>query len=95
MFSTVFFANISIFARRYAVQLGVTERAAIVHAIGRAIGAVAAHEFGHQNGINFENTTDSNAYDYVTGDRPEFYFGGDLHWSPRALQRLKEYLPTL
>jgi hypothetical protein len=68
-------------------------RQTIIEGIGRGIGRVAAHEFGHQilgTGLA-HNQDDENSYEYPSPDRAAQYYG-DLHWTtarPLLEQRLR------
>ena len=57
-------------------------RQTIVEGIGRGIGRVAAHEFGHQilNTGLVHNKDDENSYEYPSPDRAAQYYG-ELHWT--------------
>ena len=57
-------------------------RRAIIEAIGRGIGRVAAHEFAHQilNAGAAHNDADENSYEYPSPDRASQYYG-ELHWT--------------
>jgi hypothetical protein len=57
-------------------------RQAIIEAIGRGIGRVAAHEFAHQilNIAAAHNRADENSYEYPSPDRRAQYYG-ELHWT--------------
>jgi hypothetical protein len=68
-------------------------RQTIIEGIGRGIGRVAAHEFGHQilNTSLVHNTDDENSYEYPTPDRAAQYYG-ELHWTtarPLLEQKLR------
>ena len=68
-------------------------RQTIIEGIGRGIGRVAAHEFGHQilsTGL-VHNNDDENSYEYPSPDRAAQYYG-DLHWTsarPLLEQKLR------
>jgi hypothetical protein len=68
-------------------------RQTIIEGIGRGIGRVATHEFGHQilsTGLA-HNTDDENSYEYPTPDRAAQYYGA-LHWTtarPLLEQKLR------
>jgi hypothetical protein len=68
-------------------------RETIIGGIGRGIGRVAAHEFGHQilgTGLA-HNSGDENSYEYPSPDRAAQYYG-DLHWTnarPLLEQKLR------
>jgi hypothetical protein len=59
-----------------------TSRAAIVEAIGKGIGRVAAHELAHQilNIGAVHNPQDEESYEYPSPDRAAQYYG-TLHWT--------------
>jgi RHS repeat-associated protein len=80
-------------ALRYAQQRGLTSRSSIVEALGRGIGATAAHEFNHQFGYGGESNNPQ-TYDYFSCDTPEHFFD-KLHWSDNALQSIKKNVPTV
>ena len=68
-------------------------RQTIVEGIGRGIGRVAAHEFGHQilNAGLVHNKDDENSYEYPSPDRAAQYYG-ELHWTtarPLLEQKLR------
>jgi hypothetical protein len=68
-------------------------RQTIIEGIGRGIGRVAAHEFGHQIlGIRLaHNSADENSYEYPSPDRAAQYYG-HLHWTsarPLLEQKLR------
>ena len=68
-------------------------RQAIIEGIGRGIGRVAAHEFGHQilNTGLVHNKDDETSYEYPTPDRAAQYYG-ELHWTtarPLLEQKLR------
>jgi hypothetical protein len=80
----------------------------LVTALGRGLGATAAHEVGHQatpfKGVTpftFHTTTCTNCYDFtlpahVPGvpDRyPREYFFGPLQWSENAQKAMRDALP--
>jgi hypothetical protein len=76
----VSFDLVALKAIQYAPQ-GASRRT-IIEGIGRGIGRVAAHEFGHQIlsvGL-VHNSGDENSYEYPSPDRAAQYYG-DLHWT--------------
>ena len=73
------FAVVSTTALRFAPSGA--PRAAIVDAIGRGLGRVAAHEFGHQIlGGGPHNDRDENSYEFGSPDRAARYYGR-LQWT--------------
>lgn len=91
--SYVYYDFIQILARQYAQEKHITERGLIVAGIGKGIGAVAAHELGHQGLLTWVNdNSDPNTYDFHSGNREQLYFG-NLHWSPAALEKMRDALP--
>ena len=89
-----YYDSIQILAGQYAKEKHITERQLIVHGIGKAIGAVAAHELGHHGLLQWvnDNSTHPSTYDYHSGNREQLYFG-DLHWSSAALEKMRDALP--
>jgi hypothetical protein len=86
----------SLLARRYAAERQITSRKEILNGIAQGIGAVAAHEFGHQGpsgGFVLDNSFDPTSYDYHSGERWQLNYG-DLHWSTEALERMRKMLPN-
>jgi RHS repeat-associated protein len=66
------------------------DRREIAAGIGRGVGATAAHEFGHQVGLRWMDTTrDPNTYDFHSSDRFSQYYG-QLHWLPQNLAELQK-----
>lgn len=57
------------------------DRATMIVAIGKGIGAAAAHEFAHQllGMAPIHDTTDVQSYEYRSADRREQYYS-ELHW---------------
>ena len=76
----VSFDLVALKAIQYAPQGA--SRQTIVEGIGRGIGRVAAHEFGHQilNTGLVHNKDDENSYEYPSPDRAAQYYG-ELHWT--------------
>src|SRR5437867_4097637 len=74
------FVLVALTAIRYAPPDAT--RRAVVEGIGRGIGRVAAHEFGHQIlGADFaHDKVDVNSYEYPSPDRASQYYG-ELHWT--------------
>ncbi len=68
-----------------------TPRFELMRALGRGIGATAAHEVGHQIGF----AADSGCEDCYDGRSADSYvhFFGEKHWSDRAIQRMIRVLP--
>jgi len=68
-------------------------RPTMIDGIGRGIGRVAVHEFGHQilsTGL-VHNPDDENSYEYPSPDRAAQYYG-ELHWTaarPLLEQKLR------
>jgi hypothetical protein len=82
---------------------GVT-RTQLLSALGRGIGATAAHEVGHQDNVfvgvrpfTAHTTTCGNCYDYTPANPaasyPHEYFFGPLHWSEAAQKAMRATLP--
>ena len=70
-----------------------TSREEMIEALGRGIGATAAHELGHQVGFNFAVDAICDAcYDGRTSRTDEHFFGS-LHWSDAALSTMRRVLP--
>ena len=69
-----------------------TSRAALIEGLGRGVGATAAHELGHQRGLEF--TRDSRCDDCYDGTASTSYahFFGSKHWSDAALEVMKRTL---
>jgi hypothetical protein len=74
------------------VACGTKTRAQLLEGLGRAIGATAAHELGHQVGLHFSR--DSKCDDCYDGDRANTYvhFFGAMHWSSEALAIMRRVL---
>jgi RHS repeat-associated protein len=69
------------------------DRTVVAAALGRGIGATAAHELGHQAGLNFvQDIPCDDCYDSDTADTFAHYFD-ILHWSDGAKARMKNVLP--
>ena len=69
-------------------------RDALVDALGRGIGATAAHELGHQAGFEFTRELNcDDCFDGVTS-KTRAHFFGDKHWSPGALAAMRRVLPV-
>jgi len=68
-------------------------RAEILEGLGRGIGATAAHELGHQRGLEFAR--DSACDDCYDGKSSASYahFFGRKHWSDEALAIMRAVLP--
>ena len=87
----VSFDLVALKAIQYAPQ-GASRRT-IIEGIGRGIGRVAAHEFGHQIlsvGL-VHNSGDENSYEFPSPDRAAQYYG-ELHWTtarPLLEQKLR------
>ena len=79
-------------ARSYSKERGITDKGQILIALGKGIGATAAHEFSHQMGFPSDPLTDRLSWDYGSCDRPEHYFE-ELHWSTPALENLRKAIP--
>jgi RHS repeat-associated protein len=92
--STVYYPTLLFMLKRYAKERGVSERLEMLTALGRSIGRVAAHEMGHQGGLNFvlDNSKDQNSYDYKSSDRPQLFFG-NLYWSDQASKAMQRVIP--
>jgi len=87
----VSFDLVALKAIQYAPQGA--SRQTIIEGIGRGIGRVAAHEFGHQilNAGLAHNTDDEHSYEHPTPDRAAQYYG-ELHWTtarPLLEQKLR------
>lgn len=65
----------------------------LLTAFGRGIGATAAHELGHQGGLEF--SIDSRCDDCFDGHSAAtlVHFFGVKHWSDAALARMRRVLP--
>src|SRR6266508_4049276 len=86
--------SITVRVDRYAQVLGISDRPAWITALGRGIGNTAAHELLHQLfNTDADNHLDQSSFDYHGCDRPEQFFGPDLHWTPNAFAMLKGRLP--
>jgi hypothetical protein len=69
-------------------------RAELIEALGHGFGATAAHELGHQAGLQF--VRDSRLRGLLgrrVGDHRSHFFGGK-HWSPGALATMRYVLPS-
>ena len=68
-------------------------RPELVDALGRGIGATAAHELGHQTGLRFAlDARCDTCYDGGTSNTYEHFFGSQ-HWSDTALTIMRRVLP--
>ena len=68
-------------------------RAELVAALGRGIGATAAHELGHQPGLRFcRDSPCAQCYDSGKSSTREHFFG-TKHWSPAAAAMMNRVLP--
>jgi hypothetical protein len=68
-------------------------REEMIKALGRGIGATAAHEIGHQVGFNFAVDAPCDpCYDGHTSKTVEHFFGSP-HWSDGALSTMRRVLP--
>ena len=68
-------------------------RPELVGALGRGIGATAAHELGHQTGLRFAlDARCDSCYDGGTSNTYEHFFGSQ-HWSDAALTMMRRVLP--
>jgi hypothetical protein len=69
-------------------------REQLLEGLGRGIGATAAHELGHQAGLEFSR--DLQCDDCYDGHRADtvVHFFGVKRWSPAALVILKRLLPS-
>jgi len=69
-------------------------RAVMVEALGRGIGATAAHELGHQAGFEFTRELNcDDCYDGVTS-KTRAHFFDVKRWSPHALAAMRVVLPS-
>jgi hypothetical protein len=67
-------------------------RAELVDALGRGIGATAAHELGHQAGFRFSRDSRCDAcYDGASARSREHFFG-EKHWSDAARAAMSRVL---
>jgi RHS repeat-associated protein len=65
-------------------------RTELLAALGRGIGATAAHEFAHQMGVDHQDH-DAFSYDYDSADVPQHFYG-QLHWTGSARTILERKL---
>jgi hypothetical protein len=90
----------------YSVELAVAQcrditgcetktREELLRGLGRGVGATAAHELGHQGGLNFSR--DSRCDDCYDGHTANAYvhFFGAKHWSNTALMIMRRALPSV
>jgi RHS repeat-associated protein len=93
-YSYVYYDDIRILADRIGHDCGIDERNEVLRGIGKGIGRVAAHEFGHQGFPTFtiHNTDDPNSYDYRDGGDTWALYYGELHWSERSLEGMRRDL---
>jgi hypothetical protein len=64
----------------------------MVDALGRGVGATAAHELGHQAGLGFSRDhTCDDCYDGSSA-KSRAHFFGEKHWSPEALRMMALFL---
>jgi len=79
-YGSVGFVAVTLAAMRYAPADA--SRQMIVEGIGRGIGRVAAHEFGHQilGPSAAHSDDDESSYEYGSPDRAAQYYG-QLHWA--------------
>jgi hypothetical protein len=69
-------------------------RAELIEALGHGFGATAAHELGHQAGLQFVRDLDcADCWDGVSATDRSHFFGGK-HWSPGALATMRYVLPS-
>lgn len=68
-------------------------RAELVEALGRGVGATAAHEFGHQAGLG-GFVLDADCDDCYDGSSTRYqHFFGTKHWSAHAAAMMRRVLP--
>jgi hypothetical protein len=69
-------------------------RGQLVDGLGRGIGATAAHELGHQAGLEFSHDLQcDDCYDSHRADTVTHFFGVK-RWSPAALTIMQRVLPS-
>ena len=69
-------------------------RAELIEALGHGFGATAAHELGHQAGLQFVRDLDcADCWDGASATHRSHFFGGK-HWSPGALATMRYVLPS-
>jgi hypothetical protein len=93
-YSYVYYEDISVLANRIGHNCGIDDRNEVVRGIGKGIGRVAAHEFGHQGWPTFtiHNVDDPNSYDYRDGGDSWALYYGELHWSEASLVGMRRDL---
>jgi hypothetical protein len=68
-------------------------REELLRGLGRGVGATAAHELGHQGGLNFSRDSRcDDCYDGHTANASIHFFGAK-HWSNAALVIMRRVLP--
>jgi hypothetical protein len=68
-------------------------RTELLNALGKGIGATAAHELGHQAGLGFAmDSPCDDCYDGKTSTSSDHFFG-DKHWSDGATEIMRRVLP--
>jgi hypothetical protein len=69
-------------------------RGQLLEGLGRGIGATAAHELGHQAGLEFSHDLQcADCYDSHRADSVVHFFGVK-RWSPAALAIMRRLLPS-
>jgi hypothetical protein len=69
-------------------------RKQLLEGLGRGIGATAAHELGHQAGLEFSHDLQcDDCYDSHRADTVVHFFGVK-RWSPAALAIMERVLPS-
>jgi RHS repeat-associated protein len=70
-----------------------TGRREYLEALGRGLGATAAHELGHQAGLGYvyDRLVDPSTYDFYQGNYELFFT--EKHWSRFALERMRDVIP--
>lgn len=94
--STVYFPNVKATLGAVVTSNNINKNSTeMLEALGRGLGATAAHELGHQFGLEFSTHPKSQGF-YDTEALNETsvdHFFGELRWSPFAMEKMNNVLP--